>query len=67
MAGRLTVKMLEVAAPLMNCIIRGTEMCYVDPVSSIPIFDKISSTGLASLSHRSFHQANAVASSAYGT
>lgn len=27
-AGRLTVKMLEVAAPLMNCIIRGTEICY---------------------------------------
>lgn len=67
MAGRLTVKMLEVAAPLMNCIIRGTEMCYADPVSSVPIFKPNSPTGTTSLSHCSFHQTDAIASSAHGT
>lgn len=65
--GRLTVKMLEVAAPLMNCIIRGMEMCYVGRVSSVLIFENKSPTGQISHPHRSFHQTDAVASSAHGT
>lgn len=36
----LTVKILDVAAPLMNCIIRGTEMCYIGPISLVTVFGK---------------------------